>query len=108
MENVIIVLPQQEAVEAGALMLRRGGNALDAAIACAFMQTVVDPQMASVAGFPDAFETWLARPTRNWMNRAEALVRTVRPSSDTICGARANELRQLVDSASVAMLCREL
>jgi len=54
--------------------------------------------------FSDAFETVLARPTRVWMSRAEALMRTVRPASDTICGARAKELRQLVDSASVAML----
>jgi hypothetical protein len=52
----------------------------------------------------EAFETVLSRPTRVWMNRAEALVRTVRPGSDTICGVRAKELRQLVDSASVAML----
>ena len=55
----------------------------------------------------DAFETLLARPTRVWMNRAEALVRTVRPAGDTVCGARAKEIRQLVDSASVAMLRRE-
>jgi hypothetical protein len=57
--------------------------------------------------FSDAFETVLARPTRVWMNRAEALVRTVHPAGDTICGARAKELRKLVDSASVAMLRRE-
>jgi hypothetical protein len=55
----------------------------------------------------DAFETVLARPTRQWMNRAEALARTVHPAGDTICGARAKELRQLVDIASVAMLRRE-
>jgi len=47
----MIVAPQPEAVEAGALALKRGGNAIDAAIACAFMQGVVDPQMAGVAGF---------------------------------------------------------
>ena len=51
MKRGMIVAPQPEAVEAGALVLRRGGNAVDAAIACAFMQTVVDPQMASIAGF---------------------------------------------------------
>jgi gamma-glutamyltranspeptidase/glutathione hydrolase len=47
----MIVAPQPEAVEAGALVLKRGGNAIDAAIACAFMQGVVDPQMVGIAGF---------------------------------------------------------
>jgi gamma-glutamyltranspeptidase/glutathione hydrolase len=47
----MIVAPQPEAVEAGALVLKRGGNAIDAAVACAFMQGVVDPQMAGIAGF---------------------------------------------------------
>ncbi|TIU91518.1 MAG: gamma-glutamyltransferase, partial [Mesorhizobium sp.] len=49
--NAMIVAPQPEAVEAGALVLKRGGNAVDAAIACAFMQGVVDPQMAGIGGF---------------------------------------------------------
>lgn len=51
MEQGMIVAPQPEAVEAGALVLRRGGNAVDAAVACALVQTVVDPQMAGIAGF---------------------------------------------------------
>ena len=37
MKNAMIVAPQPEAVEAGAEVLERGGNAIDAAIACAFM-----------------------------------------------------------------------
>lgn len=47
----MIVAPQPEAVEAGAEILRGGGNAVDAAIACALVQGVVDPQMTGIAGF---------------------------------------------------------
>ncbi|WP_064684082.1 gamma-glutamyltransferase [Rhizobium bangladeshense] len=51
MRNATIVAPQPEAVEAGAEILERGGNAIDAALACAFVQGVVDPQMAGIGGF---------------------------------------------------------
>jgi len=47
----MIVAPQPEAVEAGATVLRAGGNALDAAIACAMTQGVVDPLMCGIGGF---------------------------------------------------------
>ncbi|GGG65230.1 gamma-glutamyltransferase [Salipiger pallidus] len=49
--NATIVAPQPEAVEAGAEVLERGGNAIDAALACAFVQGVVDPQMSGIGGF---------------------------------------------------------
>jgi len=48
--NATIVAPQPEAVEAGAEVLERGGNAVDAALACAFVQGVVDPQMTGIGG----------------------------------------------------------
>lgn len=51
MTHGMVCAPQPEAVEAGALILKAGGNAVDAAIACALVQTVVDPQMCGIAGF---------------------------------------------------------
>ena len=51
MPRGIITAPQPEAVEAGALCLQHGGNAVDAAVTCALVETVVDPQMCGVAGF---------------------------------------------------------
>ena len=47
----MIVAPQPEAVDAGAEILRAGGNAVDAAICCALVQGVVDPLMCGIAGF---------------------------------------------------------
>ncbi|UYN97920.1 MAG: gamma-glutamyltransferase family protein [Enhydrobacter sp.] len=47
----MIVAPQPEAAEAGADMLCEGGNAVDAGIACALVQGVVDPLMCGIAGF---------------------------------------------------------
>lgn len=47
----MIVTPQPEATEAGHNVLRAGGNAVDAAIATAFVQGVVDPLMCGIAGF---------------------------------------------------------
>ncbi len=47
----MVCAPQPEAVEAGTDALRKGGNAVDAAIACALVQTAVDPLMCGIAGF---------------------------------------------------------
>lgn len=46
----MIVAPQPEAVEAGHAMLTAGGNALDATLACALAQGVVDPMMCGIGG----------------------------------------------------------
>ena len=48
--SAMIVAPQPEAVEAGADTLRAGGSAVDAVIACALTQGVVDPMMCGVGG----------------------------------------------------------
>ncbi|MDE2334274.1 MAG: gamma-glutamyltransferase family protein [Rhodospirillales bacterium] len=48
--RAMIVAPQPDAVEAGIQALAQGGSAIDATIACALMQGVVDPMMCGVAG----------------------------------------------------------
>jgi gamma-glutamyltranspeptidase/glutathione hydrolase len=50
-KRAMIVAAQPEAAEAGAEILKAGGNAVDAAMACAFVQGVVDPLMCGIAGF---------------------------------------------------------
>ena len=50
MKRGIVVAPQPEAVEVGARTYMAGGNAVDAAIATAFAQGVVDGLMCGVAG----------------------------------------------------------
>ena len=51
MTQGMVVAPQPEPVEVGAEILRSGGNAVDAAVATALAQTVVDPFMCGIAGF---------------------------------------------------------
>jgi gamma-glutamyltranspeptidase/glutathione hydrolase len=50
MQNAIVA-PQPIAVEEGAKVLMRGGNAIDAAVTCAFVQAIVDPQMCGLGGY---------------------------------------------------------
>lgn len=47
----MIVAPQPQAVEEGAKVLAAGGNAFDAALACAFVQFIVDPHSCGVGGY---------------------------------------------------------
>jgi gamma-glutamyltranspeptidase/glutathione hydrolase len=48
--KAMIVAPQPEATEAGLGVLEAGGNAIDAVIACALTQGVVDPMMCGIGG----------------------------------------------------------
>lgn len=51
MKYGMVVAAQPEATEAGADVLKAGGNAVDAAVTAALTQTAVDPQMCGIAGF---------------------------------------------------------
>ena len=51
MNKGIVVAEQPDAVESGARILMAGGNAVDAAVACAFAQGVVDQMNGGVAGY---------------------------------------------------------
>lgn len=51
MTRGLVVAPQPLAVEAGVAALRQGGNAIDAAIATAFAQGIVDPHNCGIGGF---------------------------------------------------------
>ncbi len=47
----MIVAPQPIAVEEGAQVLMAGGNAVDAAVTCAFVQMILSPHMCGIGGY---------------------------------------------------------
>ena len=47
----IVSAPEPEAVNAAVEVLGAGGNAADAAVACALVQGVVDPPMSGIGGW---------------------------------------------------------
>lgn len=62
--RAMIVAPQPEAVEAGAQVLASGGNAIDATLACALTQGVVDPLMCGIGGL-GVMHVWDSRTGRH-------------------------------------------
>ena len=69
----MIVAPQPEAVEVGAEVLAKQGNAFDAALACAFTQFVVDPHSCGVGGYLLLTSTPAAAPNHQPILDAPAL-----------------------------------
>ena len=47
----MIVAPQPLATEEGAKVLMRGGNAIDAAVTCALVQSIIDPHSCGIGGY---------------------------------------------------------
>ncbi|HYZ64667.1 MAG TPA: gamma-glutamyltransferase, partial [Acetobacteraceae bacterium] len=62
--RAMIVAPQPEAVDAGAEVLAAGGNAMDATLACALTQGVVDPLMCGIGGL-GVMQVWDSRTGRH-------------------------------------------
>jgi gamma-glutamyltranspeptidase/glutathione hydrolase len=69
----MITAPQPIAVEEGANVLKAGGNAVDAAVTCAFVQGVVDPHSCGIGGYAILNAHLAGQPTPNVILDAPAL-----------------------------------
>src|SRR5437763_11407131 len=59
--RAICVAPDRAAAEAGAAILRQGGNAFDAAVAAGFMEAVVAPSSCGIGGYAAAGMGFVAK-----------------------------------------------
>lgn len=62
--NAVCVAIDPQAAEAGAAMMRQGGNAFDAAVAAGFMEAVVSPHNCGIGGYAASGVGYLARERR--------------------------------------------
>ncbi|WP_313296989.1 gamma-glutamyltransferase [Diaphorobacter sp.] len=67
-KQAMVSCAQPEAAESGIEILKAGGNAVDAAVACALAQTVVDPLMCGIAGFGTAAVYMPANSTHEYFD----------------------------------------
>src|SRR5262245_13440253 len=69
----MIVAPQPTAVEEGAKVLMEGGNAIDAAVTCAFAQGLLSPHSCGIGGYTLLNAHLVEGPRRNLILDAPAL-----------------------------------
>lgn len=104
----MITAPEPLAAELGAKVLMEGGNAVDAAVTCAFVQSVIDPHQCGIGGYllanvqvsnttPRAFNTMLDAPAIAGSKVSEGVWQ------DKVLGQNPSGWGYLVDGAPNAM-----
>ena len=96
MTHGIVCAAQPEAAEAGALALKAGGNAIDAAIACAITQGVVDPLMTGIGGVGSA----LVHDAKTGRTENINFLGVAPPQRAKTCGKTPSRVRRRMPSGS--------
>jgi gamma-glutamyltranspeptidase/glutathione hydrolase len=106
-----IVAPQPLAAEAGAQVLMAGGNAVDAAVAAAFVQGIIDPHMCGIGGYMLAVLHTAERPDPIGIDAPALAGSKVTPDmwNDQVIGANPDGwgffLRGKVNDAGYTSIC---